>query len=51
MGKTMLCHMLQTRLPEHIVTVYIPNPSVSPDEILRAIAFELQLGGARCIAW
>ena len=42
-GKTMLCHMLQTRLPAHIVTVYIPNPSVSPDEILRAIAFELQI--------
>lgn len=46
-GKTMLCHMLQTRLPPHIVTVYIPNPSVSPDEILRAIAFELQLDVAR----
>jgi MSHA biogenesis protein MshM len=42
-GKTMLCHMLQTRLPPHIITVYIPNPSVSPDEILRTIAFELQL--------
>ncbi len=42
-GKTMLCHMLQTRLPPHIETVYIANPSVSPEEILQAIAFELQL--------
>ena len=42
-GKTMLCHMLPTRLPAHIVTVYIANPSVSPDEILHAVAFELQL--------
>jgi len=43
-GKTMLCSMLQTRLPAHIETVYLANPSVSPEEILHAIAFELQLG-------
>jgi type II secretory pathway predicted ATPase ExeA len=42
-GKTMLCHMLPKRLPAHIETVYIANPSVSPEEILHAIAFELQL--------
>ncbi|MBI3042476.1 MAG: AAA family ATPase [Betaproteobacteria bacterium] len=42
-GKTMLCHMLPTRLPAQIDTVYIANPSVSPEEILHAIAFELQL--------
>ena len=42
-GKTMLCNMLQSRLPAHIETVYLANPSVSPDEILHAIAFELQL--------
>ena len=42
-GKTMLCHMLPTRLPAHIETVYIANPSVSPEEIVHAIAFELQL--------
>ncbi len=42
-GKTMLCHMLPTRLPPHIETVYIANPSVSPEEILHAIAFDLQL--------
>ncbi len=46
-GKTMLCHMLQTRLPEHVENVYIANPSVSPEEILHAIAFELQLGVSR----
>src|SRR5262245_18982726 len=43
-GKTMLCHMLPMRRPEHVETVYIANPSVSPEEILHAIAFELQLG-------
>lgn len=42
-GKTMLCRMLQTRLPENVETVYLANPSVSRDEILHAIAFELQL--------
>jgi len=46
-GKTMLCHMLPTRLPAHIETVYIANPSVSPEEILHAIAFELQIDLAR----
>jgi MSHA biogenesis protein MshM len=43
-GKTMLCNMLPARLPANIETVYLANPSVSPDEILHAIAFELQLG-------
>jgi type II secretory pathway predicted ATPase ExeA len=42
-GKTMLCNMLQTRLPAQVETVYLANPSVSPAEILHAIAFELQL--------
>src|SRR5512134_2698207 len=42
-GKTMLCNMLQSRLPETIDTVYLAHPSVSPEEILHAIAFELQL--------
>ena len=46
-GKTMLCHMLPTRLPAHIETVYIANPSVSPEEILHAIAFELHLDVGR----
>jgi MSHA biogenesis protein MshM len=46
-GKTMLCNMLPARLPPSIETVYIANPSVSPDEILHTIAFELQLGLAQ----
>ena len=46
-GKTMLCRMLQSRLPPEIEQVYLANPSVSPEEILRAIAFELGLDIAR----
>ena len=46
-GKTMLCRVLQTRLPENVENVYLANPSVSPEEILHAIAFELQLPLAR----
>ena len=42
-GKTMLCRVLQTRLPENVENIYLANPSVSPEEILHAIAFELQL--------
>src|SRR5262245_36189697 len=42
-GKTMLCRVLQARLPASVETVYLANPSVSPDEILHAIGFELQL--------
>ncbi len=46
-GKTMLCRVLQTRLPKNVETVYLANPSVSPEEILHAIAFELQLPTAK----
>jgi type II secretory pathway predicted ATPase ExeA len=42
-GKTMLCNMLQARLPAHVETVYLAHPNVQPEEILHAIAFELQL--------
>jgi type II secretory pathway predicted ATPase ExeA len=42
-GKTMLCNMLQTHLPPNIETVYLAHPGVLPEEILHAIAFELQL--------
>ncbi|NOT15127.1 MAG: AAA family ATPase, partial [Methylotenera sp.] len=42
-GKTMLCRMLQTILPEKIESIYLANPSVAPEEVLHAIAFELQL--------
>jgi type II secretory pathway predicted ATPase ExeA/septal ring-binding cell division protein DamX len=43
-GKTMLCNMLQSRLPENVDSVYLANPSVAPEDVLHAIAFELQLG-------
>jgi len=43
-GKTMLCRMLEVRLPEGVEVVYLANPNLSPDNILHAIAFELDLG-------
>lgn len=46
-GKTMLCSMMQARLPANIESVYLANPSVSPEEILHAIALELHLKPAR----
>ena len=42
-GKTMLCRMLQTMLPEKVESIYLANPSVAPEDVLHAIAFELQL--------
>jgi MSHA biogenesis protein MshM len=42
-GKTMLCRMLMERLPEHVVTIYLATPSLARDEILHAIADELEL--------
>ena len=42
-GKTMLCRMLQTILPEKVESIFLANPSVAPQDVLRAIAFELQL--------
>ncbi len=42
-GKTMLCRMLQTMLPDKVESIYLANPSVAPEDVLHAIAFELQL--------
>lgn len=42
-GKTMLCRMLELELGQNIEVVYIANPSLSPENILHVIAFELQL--------
>ena len=42
-GKTTLCRMLEKELPKNIEIVYLANPSLSPDNILHAIAFELHL--------
>jgi type II secretory pathway predicted ATPase ExeA/septal ring-binding cell division protein DamX len=42
-GKTMLCRMLEQRLPSSVEVVYLANPNLSPHDILYAIAFELKL--------
>lgn len=42
-GKTMLCRMLEERLPDSVEVVYLANPNLSAHEILYAIAFELKL--------
>lgn len=42
-GKTMLCRMLEERLPESTEIVYLANPNLRADEILYAVAFELKL--------
>ncbi len=42
-GKTMLCRMLETLLPQNVESVYLANPSVAPEDVLHAIAFELHL--------
>jgi type II secretory pathway predicted ATPase ExeA/septal ring-binding cell division protein DamX len=43
----MLCSMMQARLPGNIESVYLANPSVSPEEILHAIASELHIAPPR----
>ena len=42
-GKTMLCRVLMERLPDHVETVYLANPSLERDEILHAIADDLRV--------
>ncbi len=42
-GKTMLCRMLQDQLPARVEVAYLANPSLGREEILAAIAIELQL--------
>ena len=42
-GKTMLCRMLEIRLPDHVEIVYLANPSLSPEKILHVIATEMKL--------
>ena len=46
-GKTMLCRVLMERLPAHVETVYLANPSYRPEEILAAVAEELGIEFAR----
>src|SRR5688500_11554219 len=42
-GKTMLCRMLIERLPSEVVTIYLATPSLARDEILQAIADDLDV--------
>jgi type II secretory pathway predicted ATPase ExeA len=42
-GKTMLCRVLMERLPAEVDTLYLATPSLARDEILHAIADELDL--------
>jgi len=42
-GKTMLCRMLEVKLPKNIEIVYIANPRLSAEMILPAIALEMGL--------
>lgn len=45
-GKTLLCRKLLNELPRKFVSVYIPNPYLSPDELREQIARELELESA-----
>src|SRR5262245_4415382 len=42
-GKTMLCRVLMERLPPHVATIYLATPSLAREEILHAIADDLDL--------
>jgi type II secretory pathway predicted ATPase ExeA len=44
-GKTMLCRMLEEKLPQEVETVYIANPNIDADNILNVIAFEAGITG------
>lgn len=40
-GKTMLCRKLLNSLEDDYVTAYIPNPSLTPHNLIKALAYEL----------
>ncbi len=42
-GKTMLCRMLMESLPETVETIYLPNPAISREDVIYAVADELGL--------
>ncbi len=42
-GKTLICRKLLNELPADFVTAYIPNPYLSPAELRRAVASELNV--------
>jgi type II secretory pathway predicted ATPase ExeA len=45
-GKTMLCRMLERQLPQNMDVIYLVNPSLSPAEVVYAIAAELAIDTA-----
>jgi MSHA biogenesis protein MshM len=42
-GKTLICRKILNEIPDYFVTAYIPNPYLSPDELRRAVANELEV--------
>ncbi|MBS0308043.1 MAG: AAA family ATPase [Proteobacteria bacterium] len=42
-GKTMLCRMLESMLPDNIEVIYLVNPTLGREEVVYAIAGELGL--------
>jgi MSHA biogenesis protein MshM len=42
-GKTLICRKLLNELPAHFVAAYIPNPYLTPTELRRAVASELNV--------
>ncbi|MEA3465040.1 MAG: AAA family ATPase [Thermodesulfobacteriota bacterium] len=42
-GKTLMCRKLLNDLPDEMVTVYLPNPLLEPQQLYRAVAQELGL--------
>lgn len=42
-GKTLICRKLLNELPNHFVAAYIPNPYLTPSELRRAVASELNV--------
>lgn len=42
-GKTLICRKLLNTLSDKFVTAYIPNPYLSPSELRRAVASELEV--------
>jgi MSHA biogenesis protein MshM len=42
-GKTLICRKLLNALPAHFIAAYIPNPYLTPTELRRAVASELNV--------
>nr|WP_320114841.1 AAA family ATPase [uncultured Desulfuromonas sp.] len=42
-GKTVMCRKLLNELPEHMITVYLPNPLMEPQQLYQAVARDLDL--------